>query len=92
MKIPDDERRQLDEIEKYLAQESPWLAAELRRHRTFSVPVEIAGTLAAISAGLAAAVMGTETGWVILAAGGLSVAVGVPTAVVARYLAQILRW
>ncbi len=90
MKLPDDERRLLNEIEAYLSQESPRLADEFRRHRVAAVPRQIAAVLIAIPAGLAAAVIGTEADSVLLTASGLSAAVGVPTAIIGRYLALFL--
>lgn len=91
MKVPDDERRLLDEIEEHLSQESPRLAEEFRRHRVESVPRQVTGALIAISVGLAAAVIGTEAGSVVLTASGLATAVGVPTAIIGRYLSGFFR-
>ncbi|MPY78870.1 MAG: DUF3040 domain-containing protein [Actinophytocola sp.] len=54
VQLPDDEQRQLDEIEQYLERESPWLAEELLRHRVTSISLDIAGAGLAISVGLAA--------------------------------------
>lgn len=94
MALPDEEQRQLAEIERRLAEEDPRLAQRLARLRPLalsSTAVAVFVALMCFVVGLIVVAVGTQLGSLPVGVVGAVVGVGVPTLVVWRLWLRRLR-
>ncbi|PXY20366.1 DUF3040 domain-containing protein [Prauserella sp. PE36] len=94
MALHDEEQRQLEEIERRLAEDDPRLAQRLEKLRPLGVSrigLAILGMLALFVGGLVTIAIGAEISSPVLGIVGVVLAVGLPTVIIWRLWLRRLR-